>query len=341
MKLIVQIPCLNEEATLPAVLRDIPREIEGVDQVEVLVIDDGCTDHTVQVARDLGVEHILRFSGNRGLGHAFAAGIDRCLLLGADIIVNTDGDNQYSGACIPQLIRPILDGRADIVIGDREPEKVAQFSWLKKKLQIIGSRFVSQLAGIRVPDVASGFRAYSREAAMRLVCSTDFDHTVDHVIQAGHRRIITTSVPIATNDKLRESRLFGSITEFILRSVGVMVRVYSSYQALRIFSRLGLITISAGVLLGLRFLYFFFFSPETRDLHVQSLILAAILVLAGVQMVLTGIVADLINSTRSLLEDVSYRNRRLELDLKPKVAPTPLQAEGSDASPTEDKPRDA
>ena len=205
------------------------------------------------------MEHILRFSGNRGLGHAFAAGIDRCLLLGADIIVNTDGDNQYSGACIPDLIRPILEGRADIVIGDRQPEKVAQFSWLKTKLQIIGSRFVSQLAGISVPDVASGFRAYSREAAMRLVCSTDFDHTVDHVIQAGHRRIITASVPIATNDKLRESRLFGSVTEFILRSVGVMVRVYSSYQALRIFSRLGLITIGAGVLLGVRFLYFFFF----------------------------------------------------------------------------------
>jgi glycosyltransferase involved in cell wall biosynthesis len=155
------------------------------------------------------------FFASRGLGHAFAAGIDRCLLLGADIIVNTDGDNQYSGVCIPQLIRPILDGRADIVIGDREPEKMAQFSWLKKKLQIIGSRFVSQLAGIRVPDVASGFRAYSREAAMRLVCSTDFDHTVDHVIQAGHRRIITASLPIATNDKLRDLRLFGSITEFI------------------------------------------------------------------------------------------------------------------------------
>ncbi len=319
MKLIVQIPCLNEEATLPAVLRDIPRQIEGVDQVEVLVIDDGCTDRTVEVARDLGVEHIVRFPGNRGLGYAFAAGIDRCLLLGADIIVNTDGDNQYSGHCIPELVRPVLDGRADIVIGDREPEKVPQFSWLKKKLQTIGSRTVSGLAGISVPDVASGFRAYSREAAMRLVCSTDFDHTVDHVIQAGHKRIITVSVPIATNGKLRESRLFGSISEFILRSVGVMVRVYSSYQALRIFSRLGLVTMSAGFLLGVRFLYFFFFSPATRDLHVQSLILAAILVLAGVQMLLTGIVADLINSTRSLLEDVAYRNRRVELKLRPEA----------------------
>jgi glycosyltransferase involved in cell wall biosynthesis len=307
---------LNEEATLPAVLRDIPREIAGVDQIEILVIDDGCSDRTVQVAREMGVEHIVRFPGNRGLGHAFAAGIDRCLLLGADIIVNTDGDNQYSGACIPELIRPVLEGRADIVIGNREPEKVTQFSWLKRKLQTIGSRTVSRLAGISVPDVASGFRAYSREAAMRLVCSTDFDHTVDHVIQAGQRRIITISVPIATNGKLRESRLFGSIAEFILRSVGVMVRVYSSYRAIRIFSRLGLITIGVGVLIGLRFLYFFFFAPATRDLHVQSLILAAILVLAGFQMLLTGIVADLINSTRSLLEDVSYRNRRIELKLR-------------------------
>ncbi len=337
MKLIVQVPCLNEESTLPAVLRDIPREIEGVDEIEVLVIDDGCSDRTVQVAHDSGVEHIVRFTGNRGLGHAFAVGIDRCLLLGADIVVNTDGDNQYSGICITKLIRPILDGRADIVIGNREPDKMTQFSWLKRKLQTIGSRFVSRLAGISVPDVASGFRAYSREAAMRLVCSTDFDHTVDHVIQAGQRRIITVSVPIATNGKLRESRLFGSIAEFIVRSLGVMIRVYSSYRALRIFSRVGLITISVGVLIGFRFLYFFFFVPATRDLHVQSLILAAILVLAGVQMLLTGIVADLINSTRSLLEDVSYRSRRLELNLRPGIAPTPVEEKPSDASQIEDK----
>ena len=313
MRLLVQIPCLNEAATLSATVQAIPRQIDGIEQVEILVIDDGCTDRTVEVARELGVDHIVRFAGNRGLGHAFAAGIDECLRLGADIIVNTDGDNQYRGDDIPKLIRPILEGRADLVIGDRQPEKVAHFSWVKRKLQTLGSRVVSALAGIRVPDVASGFRAYSREAAMRLVCSTDFDVTVDHVIQAGQKRIATVSVPVATNDKLRESRLFPSIGAFVLRSLGIMIRTYSSYRALRMFTIAGLLTAAGGFLLGLRFLYIFFFAPATADLHVQSLILAAILLLAGFQMVLTGIVADLINSTRALLEDVSSRCHRLEL----------------------------
>ncbi len=317
MKVIVQIPCLNEEATLPATLRDIPRKIAGIDAVEILVIDDGCTDRTVEVARELGVEHVLSFPANRGLGHAFAAGIDRCLALGADIIVNTDGDNQYCGADIPKLVQPILERRADIVIGDREPDKIAHFSWLKRKLQTLGSAVVSRLAGVNVPDVASGFRAYSREAAMQLICSTDFDHTVDHVIQAGRRRIITRCVPIRTNDKLRESRLFASVWVFVTRSLGIMVRVYSSYRAMRIFSTVGVITATVGFLTGARFLYFFFFDTASRDLHVQSLILAAILLLAGFQMLLTGIVADLINSNRSVLEDLSYRLRRLEGRKKP------------------------
>ena len=312
MKLIVQIPCLNEEETLPATLQDIPRDIEGIDVVEILVVDDGCTDRTVEVAREMGVEHVLSFSGNRGLGHAFAAGIDRCLSLGADIIVNTDGDNQYCGADIPKLVQPILQRRADIVIGDREPDKIAHFSWMKRKLQLLGSRVVSRLAGANVPDVASGFRAYSREAAMQLICSTDFDHTVDHVIQAGRRRISTRCGPIRTNAKLRESRLFSNFGVFVTRSLGVMIRVYSSYRAMRIFSTAGIITASLGFLIGLRFLYIFFMEPATSHLHVQSLILAAILLLAGFQMVLTGIVADLINSNRSLLEDLSYRLRRLE-----------------------------
>jgi glycosyltransferase involved in cell wall biosynthesis len=313
MKLIVQIPCLNEEATLPATIRDIPRTIEGIHSVEILVIDDGCTDRTVEVAREMGVEHIVRFAGNRGLGHAFAVGIDYCLLLGADIIVNTDGDNQYAGHDIPKLIAPILAGQADIVVGDRQPETIAHFSRLKKQLQFLGSRVVSRLARAAVPDVASGFRAYSREAAMRLVCSTDFDHTVDHVIQAGRRRMILKSVAIDTNAQFRESRLFTSVWEFVLRSLGIMLRVYSSYRAIKIFTTVGLITMSLGFLLGLRFLLIFFFSTTTRELHVQSLILAAILLLAGFQMILTGIVADLINSSRSILEDVSYRLRRMEL----------------------------
>jgi glycosyltransferase involved in cell wall biosynthesis len=319
MKLIVQIPCLNEETTLGATVRAIPRQIDGVDVVEVLVIDDGCTDRTVEVARQLGVDHIVRFPGNRGLGHAFAAGLDRCLMLGADIIVNTDGDNQYSGYDIPKLVRPILEGRADIVIGNREPEKVAHFSWWKKKLQKVGSLVVSRLAGMAVPDVPSGFRAYSREAAMRLTCSTEFDHTVDHVIQAGRKRIITVCVPTATNEKLRESRLFSNMGVFVVRSLSIMIRVYSSYRAMRIFTIAGLIAFAAGTLIGLRFLFIFLFAPATSTLHVQSLILAAIFLLAGFQMILTGIVADLINSNRSVLEDVSYRCRRMELELQAKL----------------------
>jgi glycosyltransferase involved in cell wall biosynthesis len=311
MKLIVQIPCLNEEATLPATLKDIPRVIPGIDEVEILVIDDGCTDRTVEVAREWGVDHIVSFTGNRGLGHAFAAGMDYAISHGADIIVNTDGDNQYFGGDIPTLCAPILEHRADLVIGDRQVDRVQHFSWLKKNLQTLGSRVVSRLAGIDVPDVASGFRAYSREAATRLVLSTDFDHTVDHVIQAGRKHIITISVPIRTNEKLRESRLFSNIGVFVTRSVGIMVRVYSSYRAMQIFTLTGIGTIVLGILIGLRFLYFFFFTAESNS-HVQSLILSAILMIAGLQMILTGIVADLINASRAVVEDVSYRLRRSE-----------------------------
>ena len=315
MKVIVQIPCLNEEATLPATLRDIPRKIDGVDRVEILIIDDGCTDRTLEVAREMGVDHIVKFPGNRGLGHAFSAGMDRCLQLGADVIVNTDGDNQYFGGDIPRLVKPIIEGRAHIVIGDREPEKVAHFSFIKKKMQTLGSKVVSRLAGITVPDVPSGFKAYSREAAMRVTCSTDFDHTVDHVIQAGRKHLIVQSIPIKTNEKLRESRLFSNIGVFISRSVGIMVRVYSSYGAMKVFTAAGLVTFGGGFLLGLRFLWIFLFGAAGEShLHVQSLILAAILMLAGFQMILTGIVADLINASRAVVEDVSYRLRRMELE---------------------------
>lgn len=311
MKLIVQIPCLNEEQTLPATLADIPKEIDGIDEIEILVIDDGSTDRTSEVARAHGVQHVLRFARNRGLGYAFAAGFDYCLTHGADIIVNTDGDNQYYGGDIPKLVQPILDRRAELVIGDREPAKVEHFSASKKFLQNLGSRVVSTLADLEVSDVASGFKAYSREAASLVSMSTDFDHTVDHVIQAGRKRIPTVVVPIRTNDKLRESRLFSSPAEFVTRSLGIMVRVYASYGAMKVFSAAGMATFLGGFLLGLRFLYYFLFG-DSPDLHVQSLILAAIMMLAGFQMVLTGVVADLISENRSLLEGVSYRLRRLE-----------------------------
>jgi len=220
---------------------------------------------------------------------------------------------RYDGRDIPALVQPILEGRADIVIGDRQVESLARFSPLKRRLQVLGSRVVSRLAGIEVPDVASGFRAYSREAAMRLVHSSDFDHTVDHVIQAGRRRIVTKVVPIRSNEQRRPSRLFSNLGVFVVRSLGIMVRTYASYRALTIFAIAGLAAGILGFLLGLRFLYFYCFDPATRDLHVQSLILAAILLLAGFQMVLTGIVADLVNSHRAISEDISYRLRRLEM----------------------------
>lgn len=313
MKLIVQIPCLNEEETLPATIEDIPREIPGIDKVEILVIDDGSNDRTSEVARELGVDHVVTFPKNRGLGHAFKTGFDTCLKLGADIIVNTDGDNQYCGADIAALVQPILDKRAHIVIGDRQTSGIGHFSFFKRWLQGIGSRVISRLADVDVPDVASGFRAFSRDAALHLSMFTDFDHTAEHVIQAGHARFAIEIVPIRTNPKTRESRLFANPREFVFKSGMISLRTYARYKALRIFTAFGAVTFAAGALLGFRFLYFFFFTDE-GELHIQSLILAAILLLAGFQMFLTGIVADLIATNRALLEDVSTRVRTMELE---------------------------
>lgn len=312
MKLVVQIPCLNEEGTLPATLRDIPREIEGIETVEILVIDDGSTDRTVEVARENGADHVLSFPRNRGLGYAMRAGFDTCLSLGADIIVNTDGDNQYYGGDIPELVAPILAGRADIVIGDRQTGSIEHFSPTKARLQTLGSRMISRLAGVQVPDVASGFRAYTRDAVLRLSTHTGFDHTVEHTIQAGQNRLAVRSVPIHTNPKARESRLFGSIWEFVGRSGVISLRTYATYKALEIFTLIGAISFAFGVILGLRFLYYFLFTDQ-GNLHVQSVILAAILLLAGTQIFLTGVVADLIATNRVLQEDTLRRVRELEL----------------------------
>jgi glycosyltransferase involved in cell wall biosynthesis len=312
MKLIVQIPCLNEEDTLPATIGDIPREVPGIDQVEILIIDDGSTDRTSEVARECGADHVIRFPQNRGLGHAFKAGFDACLRLGADIIINTDGDNQYFGGDIDKLVAPIIAGQADLVIGDRQTGDIAHFSFFKRYLQGFGSRVISRLATMDVPDVASGFRAFSRDVAIQLSTFTDFDHTAEHVIEAGQKRLAVVSVPIRTNPKLRESRLFSNIGEFVFRSGSISLRAYARYAALKIFALFGAFTFAVGFLLGARFVYIFFFTDQGM-LHVQSLILAAILLLAGFQMFLTGIVADLIATNRSLLEDILHRVRRVEL----------------------------
>ena len=266
MKLIVQIPCLNEEETLPATVNDIPREVPGIDKVEILVIDDGSTDRTSEVARDLGVDHIVKFPKNRGLGHAFKAGFDTCLKLGADIIVNTDGDNQYYGPDIAALVQPILEKRAHIVIGDRQTSGIGHFSFFKRWLQGLGSRVISRLAHIEVPDVASGFRAFSREAVLHLSMFTDFDHTAEHVVQAGQDRLAVETVPIRTNPKTRESRLFKNPGVFVFKSGMISLRTYARYKALRIFSACGAIAFF-GLLIGYPISLFFLFYRRRRVPH--------------------------------------------------------------------------
>ncbi|MDA0335229.1 MAG: glycosyltransferase family 2 protein [bacterium] len=312
MKLIVQIPCLNEEETLPATIADIPREIEGLERVEILIIDDGSTDRTAEVARECGADHIVRFPQNRGLGHAFKAGFDNALRLGADIIINTDGDNQYFGGDIRELVKPILAGRADLVIGDRRTGDIGHFSFLKRTLQTFGSRVISRLGGLDIPDVASGFRAYTRETALKISMFTDFDHTAEHVVQAGQDGWAVVVVPIRTNPKARESRLFSNVGEFVLKSGSISLRTYARYKALKIFAAFGVVTFAVGVALGLRFLYYLLFAGQ-GDLHIQSVILSAVLLLAGFQMFLTGIVADLIATNRMLLEDSLTRIKKIEL----------------------------
>lgn len=313
MKLIVQIPCYNEEATLPETVAAIPRLIQGVDKVEILVIDDGSTDRTVAVARSIGVDHIITQTRNRGLANAFRTGLDACLKAGADIIVNTDGDNQYSGADIPRLVRPILEGRADIVVGDRETGRVDHFSPLKKFLQKLGSWVVRQLSGLQVPDAVSGFRAISREAALRLNIVSGFSYTIEMLIQAGRKRMAVASVPIATNKVTRKSRLFKSIPNFIKRSVATMLRIYAMYQPLKVFAIVGGALAVVGVLPIIRFLYFY--AIGDGEGHIQSLILGGALVIIAVVSFLIGLVADLIGFNRQLLEITLEKVREMELKL--------------------------
>ncbi len=313
MKLIIQIPCLNEEEVLPRTLADLPKQIDGIDEIGLLVIDDGSTDRTVQVAREHGVNHIISFTGNRGLARAFAAGLDASLKLGADIIVHTDADNQYQGSCIPDLVRPILEGRADIVVGDRQVDKVPHFSWAKKRLQKLGSWVVRRLSGTHIPDATSGFRAYSREAALQLNIVSPFSYTLETIIQAGKKGIAITHVPIQVNPQTRESRLFKSTWHFIKRQAATILRIYVMYEPLKTFAYLSVLPFLAAVFLGGRFMYFYFLGDRPSG-HLQSLIAMSVLFMLSFVLMVLGILADLIHGDRRLVEEVLYRTRRLELD---------------------------
>jgi len=308
MKLMIQIPCYNEEATLPDVVRDLPRTLPGIDVVEVLVIDDGSTDRTVEVARECGVHHVLRLGSNHGLAAAFLRGVERCLELGADLIVNTDGDNQYDGRCIGALIEPILEGRLDIVVGARPIESIGHFSWAKKKLQRWGSHVVRRFSGTDIPDTTSGFRAYSAEAAMRLHVFNQYTYTLETIIQAGHMNMRIGHVPVGVNAQTRKSRLISSIPHYITRSVGIILRSYITYRPLRTFLYLAVPVGLAGVALCARFLVYYL--QGRGGGHVQSLILAAVLLLMAFNLVVLGILADLIGTNRELIQEALYTARK-------------------------------
>ncbi len=301
MKLIIQIPCFNEEETLPATLADLPRAIPGIDEIEWLIVDDGSTDRTVEVAKAHGVRHIVGFTTNLGLASAFRAGLNTCIERGADIIVNTDADNQYAGADIAKLVQPIIEKKADIVIGDRQIWQHKEFSLPKKVLQKLGSRVVSSLAETEVPDVTSGFRAYNREAAHRVTVLSDYTYTHETIIQAHSKGLTIASVPIGVNPKTRDSRLFGSPLSYIRKSAPVILRIYTLYQPLKVFTLLAFIPFVCGLFLGVRFLVYKHLGEG--DGHVQSLILAAILLNLSFVLMVLGILADLIGFNRKLIDE--------------------------------------
>jgi glycosyltransferase involved in cell wall biosynthesis len=307
-KLIVMIPCFNEEKTLPAVINSIPKKIPGISKIETLVVDDGSTDSTVQVAKKLKVDYIITHHVRKGLAQAFATGLDVSLEKGADIIVNTDGDNQYPQKDIHKLIRPILDGRADIVIGDRQTDKIRYFSPIKKFLQRLGSRMVRLLSDTEIPDAASGFRARSREAALQTNIVTDFSYTLETIIQAGKKKIAITSVPITVNPKTRNSRLYDGIWSYLKGSGATMIRVFAMYEPLKTFLYVGSAIFLLGFILFVRAAYLFI--TDTGGGHIQSLILAVLFVLIGFQIGLIGLVADLIAGNRKLLEKILYDLRK-------------------------------
>ncbi len=311
MKLIIQIPCLNEEKTLPVSLEALPRHVEGFDSVEWLIVDDGCTDQTVRIAKEHNVDHIVRFKKNMGLAKGFMAGIDACLRLGADVIVNTDADNQYNADDIPLLTKPILAGDADIVVGSRPIDDIEYFSSIKKTLQKLGSRVVRSVSKTSVQDVTSGFRAISRDSAMQLNVFNEYTYTLETIIQAGQKNIAIVSVPIRSNPFLRPSRLMRSVPSYINKSITTIIRIFVVYKPFRSFLFIGLLFLSIGVLVGLRFLYYYLTGGGAG--HIQSLIFSSIMIGVGFQVVLVAFLADLLSVNRRLLEDVQYRLKKIEL----------------------------
>jgi glycosyltransferase involved in cell wall biosynthesis len=323
LHLIIQIPCYNEAATLPAVMAELPDSLPGIAKVEVLVIDDGSTDDTVAVAHRLGVQHVVSHSANRGLAAAFQTGLDACLRLGADIIVNTDGDNQYPGHQIAALIAPILAGTADMVIGDRQPTTVAHFSPVKRFLQGFGSWVVQMAAGIYVPDATSGFRALTRETALRQIILTRYSYTLETVIQAGRKGLRVAHVPIVVNEPLRASRLVKNTGYFVRRQAATILRIYLFYEPLRAFFLLATPFIAAGGLLILRFLYFYFTSQTTAGRHIQSVVIGGTLLTVGFLIGVLGVMADINATNRVLLEEILYRQRKADLDPQSPLRPSP------------------
>jgi glycosyltransferase involved in cell wall biosynthesis len=314
MKLIIQIPCLNEEATLPETIAALPRQIADIDAVELLVVDDGSTDRTVEVARECGVEHIVRLTNNKGLAAAFQAGLDACLKLGADVVVNTDADNQYSGADVPKLLAPILAGDADMVVGDRRVTTIDHFSGRKKALQRAGSWVVRRLSGTEIADTTSGFRAYNREAALGLLVTDDFTYTLESLIQAGKMLVAVDQVEIATNPQTRESRLFGSTGAYVRRNALSILRIYARYEPLRVFAAAGVVVGVLALAAWMPFLIDWIFNGDSSG-HIQSLILGAVLFIAALQLLALGVIGDLLAGQRVMTQRVFERVRRVELSL--------------------------
>lgn len=312
MKLIIQIPCYNEAQTLEIALNDLPKQIDGIDEIEYLIINDGSQDNTVEVAKNWGVHYVVNFKTNKGLAKGFMAGLDACLRNGADIIVNTDADNQYCGEDIEKLVRPILNGESDIVIGERPIDNTEHFSPLKKRLQHFGSWVVRKASKTDIPDAPSGFRAYSREAAMRMNVINEYTYTLETIVQAGRNKMACTSVPIRTNGELRPSRLFSSMFGYVKKSMLTIVRAFMMYRPLYFFSVIGSILALIGVGIGIRFLYFL--AIGSGNGHTQSLILASMMIILGVMTGIVGLQADIISGNRKLLEDIQYHVRKLDYE---------------------------